>query len=51
MKKSLTKEGRHIYALLTKIQRMIMDKAHPQDIDQELNVLSKLTRIRRIPSR
>lgn len=41
-------ERAKVYAQFEKIQRMIFDKAHARDIDRELDVLSRLTRIRRL---
>lgn len=42
-------ERAKVYAQFDKIQRMILEKAHARDIDQELDTLSRLTRIRRTP--
>lgn len=41
------KERAQVYAQFDKIQQMIAQQAHPRDIQHALDVLSRLTRIRR----
>lgn len=41
------KERASVYKQFEKISKMIYDHAHPRDIQHALDVLSRLTRIRR----